>query len=163
MNLLPKLMALCVIAQLVAAQDTDRPVDEASAPVRSLRLPNSTYPLSYVLHIGTQIHLKDFNYSGNVTIDIEIRESTNEIVMHAKNLSNFDIKVTNLATGEVEDDLTYSLDTVAHFLIIHPRISYQAFEAGQHFRLEILFNAVMQEKSLGIYWLTYDDVNNQTV
>ncbi|XP_037949814.1 aminopeptidase N-like isoform X1 [Teleopsis dalmanni] len=132
-------------------------------PRRSLRLPNSTFPLHYDLHINTSIHLEDFVYIGNVTIDIEIRESTNEIVMHAKNLSDFEIIVYELPSGDVVTDLTHSYDPFSHFLIIHPIQRYVAFEAGQLYRVQILFKGLLHSTTYGFYWFSYNDQNNRTV
>ncbi|XP_054725825.1 aminopeptidase N [Anastrepha obliqua] len=143
--------------------DSSTNISTANGVPRSLRLPNTTYPLHYYLHIISNIHREEFEYVGNVTIEIAIRESTNEIVLHAKNLSDFAISMLELHTHEKLDDLTYTYDPHASFLIIHPIENYQAFEAGQHYRLEILFKGLMHEDTFGIYWMIYSDQKNNTV
>ncbi|XP_034487523.1 endoplasmic reticulum aminopeptidase 1 isoform X2 [Drosophila innubila] len=137
---------------------------------RSLRLPNDTYPLGYHLHISSNIHLGDWRFNGNATIDIEIRRSTNEIVLHAKNLSDIEITLRLLdndrpdASGEVVDDVSHTYDPQGTFLIIHPRENYQAFEAGQHYRLEILYSGLMGKLPQGLYWMEYEEeTSNHTV
>ncbi|XP_023179743.2 aminopeptidase N [Drosophila hydei] len=137
---------------------------------RSLRLPNDTYPLSYQLHISTNIHLGEWRFAGNATIDIEIRRSTNEIVVHAKNLSDIQITLRLLDSsrpeelGELVDDVTHTYDPYATFLIIHPRVDYQAFEAGQRYRLHISYTGLMSTRPKGLYWMSYEEpLNNRTV
>ncbi|CAD6995180.1 unnamed protein product [Ceratitis capitata] len=130
---------------------------------RSLRLPNTTYPLSYHLHIVSYVHREEFQYNGNITIEILVRESTNEIVLHAKNLTVTAISMRELNTHVTLDDLTYTYNERANFLIIHPIENYQAFEAGQRYRLEILYKGFFQENSYGIYWMAYKDEKNGTV
>ncbi|SPP82967.1 aminopeptidase N isoform X1 [Drosophila guanche] len=134
---------------------------------RSLRLPNETYPLGYHLHISSNIHLGNLLFSGNATIDVAIRQSTNEIVLHAKNLSDYQITVRQLTPSgsvDVVDDLTHTYNPQAAFLIIHPRENYQAFEAGQRYRVEILYTAIMRSRPMGLYWMDYvDESTNRTV
>ncbi|KAH8358875.1 hypothetical protein KR093_002949, partial [Drosophila rubida] len=137
---------------------------------RSLRLPNDTYPLSYLLHISTNIHLGDWQFNGNATIDIEIRRSTNEIVLHAKNFSDIEITLRLLDNarpddvGELVEDLTHTYDPKGTFLVIHPRVNYQAFEAGQRYRLEILYTGVIGTRPMGLYWMPYENPStNATV
>ncbi|XP_075168368.1 aminopeptidase N [Haematobia irritans] len=130
---------------------------------RPIRLPNTTFPLAYHLHIVTNIHQGDLQFKGNVTIDIEIHETTDEIVLHATNLTNFIITATDLETGEMLTDLIYSLDRRRHFLIIHAKEYYQIFEVGKKYRMEILYDGKMNEDHLGLYWLAYRDTQNQVI
>lgn len=170
----------CVIAVLITAMSmgltSTIPTTATSSPSaqmlykRSLRLPNDTYPLEYHLHISSNIHLGDFQFNGNATIDIEIRRSTNEIVLHAKNLTDIEITLRLLdndkpdATGEVVDDVTHTYDPQGTFLVIHPRENYQAFEAGQRYRLEILYTGLMGTRPKGLYWMAYEEpTTNHTV
>ncbi|KAH8342030.1 hypothetical protein KR059_009357 [Drosophila kikkawai] len=149
------------------------PMVRGSLPGRdrpSLRLPNETFPLLYRLHISSDIHQGTLLFSGNATIDVAIRQSTNEIVLHAKNLTDIQITVRQLTGNEVEggweivDDLTHTVNQDAAFLIIHPRENYQAFEAGQRYRLEILYTAIMKSKPMGLYYMDYkDEQSNRTV
>lgn len=130
---------------------------------RSVRLPNATYPLHYHLHIKTNIHRDDFMYAGNVTIDVHVRESTDEIVLHSKELKNVTILVYDLGTGVSLNDVTYSYDVNNSFLIIHAHEYYQVFEAGFKYRLEILYDGIINEIFLGLYWLQYQTNENETV
>lgn len=147
------------------------PEERHLLPARSLRLPNDTYPLSYQLHISTNIHLREWRFAGNATIDIEIRRSTNEIVVHAKNLSDIQITLRLLDNarpeepGELVDDITYTYDPYATFLIVHPRVDYQAFEAGQRYRLQITYTGLMGTRPKGLYWMAYEEEppSNRTV
>lgn len=130
---------------------------------RPVRLPNSSFPLEYHLHIATNIHLGNLQFKGNVTIDIEIRETTDEIVLHATKLSNFVITATDLDTNDMLRDLTYTIDTRRHFLIIHALEHYQIFDVGKKYRLEILYDGVMNEDPFGLYFLAYRDAENQVM
>uniref|UniRef100_A0A1A9W2N7 Aminopeptidase n=1 Tax=Glossina brevipalpis TaxID=37001 RepID=A0A1A9W2N7_9MUSC len=130
---------------------------------RAIRLPNTTFPLHYHLHIKTNIHRNDLMYIGNMTIDIDVRESTDEIVLHAKDLNNFTLSVYDLETGLPLHDLTYSYDANNSFLIIHAHEYYQVFEAGFKYRLEILYEGIINEIFLGLYWLQYQNNENEMV
>nr|XP_036212717.1 aminopeptidase N isoform X2 [Bactrocera oleae] len=136
---------------------------ETKKITRSLRLPNTTFPLHYHLHITTHIHREIFEFTGNMTIDIEIRESTNEIVLHAKNITVTAITMLELHTNERLLDLTYTYKKYGSYLIIHPIENYVSFEAGQRYRVEILYKGLLREDSFGIYWMTYSDEKNATV
>uniref|UniRef100_A0A0A1X672 Endoplasmic reticulum aminopeptidase 1 n=1 Tax=Zeugodacus cucurbitae TaxID=28588 RepID=A0A0A1X672_ZEUCU len=148
------------------AIDVDAATNHTNDPPkirRSLRLPNTTFPLNYHLHIVTHIHREVFEFTGNVTMDIEIRQSTNEIVLHAKNLTVNAITLLELHTHETLRDLTYSYEKYGSYLIIQPIENYIAFEAGQRYRLEILYTGTMRADTFGIYWMTYRDEKNSTV
>ncbi|XP_017124130.1 aminopeptidase N [Drosophila elegans] len=154
---LPLLGAFLVTLALV--------VSASSVPQRhrSLRLPNETYPLFYNLHISSDIHKGVLLFSGNATIDVAIRQSTNEIVLHAKNLSDIQINVHQLMDNggfEIVDNLTHTLHRSAAFLIIHPMENFQAFEAGQRYRLEILYTAIMTTRPAGLYYMDYSEEEN---
>ncbi|XP_016961227.1 endoplasmic reticulum aminopeptidase 1 [Drosophila biarmipes] len=134
---------------------------------RSLRLPNDTYPTFYQLHISSDIHKGVLLFSGNATIDVAIRRSTNEIVMHAKNLSDIQITVHRLTAGgsQIVDDLTHTLHQAGAYLIIHPREdeNHLVFEEGQQYRLEILYTATMTLRPAGLYYMDYkDEKTNRT-
>uniref|UniRef100_A0A0K8TYC5 Alanine/arginine aminopeptidase n=1 Tax=Bactrocera latifrons TaxID=174628 RepID=A0A0K8TYC5_BACLA len=137
--------------------------DAAKKITRSLRLPNTTFPLHYHLHITTRIHREIFEFTGNMTIDIDIRETTNEIVLHAKNITVTAVTMLELHTNEKLLDLTYTYEKHGSYLIIHPIENYAAFEEGQRYRLEILYKGLLREDSFGIYWMTYSDDKNATV
>uniref|UniRef100_A0A1I8PN20 Aminopeptidase n=2 Tax=Stomoxys calcitrans TaxID=35570 RepID=A0A1I8PN20_STOCA len=130
---------------------------------RPVRLPNSTFPLAYYLHIVTNIHQGDLQFKGNITIDIEIKETTDEIVLHAKNLTNFVITAIDLDTNNMLTDLTYTLDKMRNFLIIHAQEYYQIFEVDKRYRLEILYDGKMNANHLGLYWLAYHNAENQVI
>lgn len=147
-------------------------VDALESPRdRPLRLPNDTYPLHYQLHISSNIHKGTLLFSGNATIDVLIRQSTNEIVLHAKNLTDIQITVHRLATSDagletfvLVDDLTHTFDKQAAFLIIHSKDNYLAFGEGQRYRLEILYTAIMRNRAMGLYYMDYhDEKANSTV
>ncbi|XP_037811881.1 uncharacterized protein LOC119603780 [Lucilia sericata] len=149
------------IADIQAPLTTTAP--SALTKPRSLRLPNSTYPLHYHWHITTNVHKGDLDFKGNVSIVIDIKESTDEIVLHAKKLRNFSIICYDLETGTQLQDLTYTHDNRTNFLIIHAREYYQVFEVMKKYRLEIHYEGTMNEKHAGLYWLAYQDHNNQTI
>lgn len=163
------LLTIFVIGPATCQQnDSATPTESSQLPavsfltrIRPMRLPNSSFPLEYHLHIMTNIHLGDLNFKGNVSIDVDIKESTDEIILHAAKLKNFVITATELNTDTVLSDLTYTYDNKKHFLIIHALEYYQVFEAGQRYRLEILYDGVMNEMTTGLYWLVYRDATNQ--
>ncbi|XP_030369375.1 endoplasmic reticulum aminopeptidase 1 [Scaptodrosophila lebanonensis] len=136
---------------------------EFAALERPLRLPNDTYPLSYQIHISSDIHLGDLRFNGNATIDIEIRQTTHEIVLHAKELKDLQISVRARDSNEPISDLLHTYDPRGSFLIIYSPENYQKFKEGERYIVEIIYRADMQKRNIGLYWMTYETESNQTV
>lgn len=129
------------------------------ATSRSVRLPNNTYPLHYYWHLHTNIHQGNLTYLGNVTIDIAVRETTDEVVLHARHLRNYAITLQDLQTEIVYDNVEYILEDERGFLIVNgpsPGDDKEPFFQIDHrYRLQILYDADMNENCLGIYWIAY--------
>ena len=62
----------------------------------SYRLPVNSIPLSYEIIIKSNIHEKDFEFSGNVNIHLKILEATDTITLHCRELEIEKINLKNL-------------------------------------------------------------------
>ena len=57
------------------------------------RLPQSTYPIRYKVELD--VDLDNFSYNGKELIDIEVVESTNEIVLNCIGIEVISAKIQN--------------------------------------------------------------------
>ena len=57
------------------------------------RLPQSIYPIRYEVELD--VDLDNFSYSGKELIDIEVSESTNEIVLNCIGIEVINAKIQN--------------------------------------------------------------------
>lgn len=79
----------------------------------SWRLPKSVYPKSYEVEIVLGMdEVGNRDYSGTVMIECDVKEETNQVILHSKGLD-----VTSVAGFPVEV-LGYQLDETRDFLII---------------------------------------------
>ncbi|XP_055909905.1 aminopeptidase N-like [Eupeodes corollae] len=118
----------------------------------SIRLPTSIQPIKYNLHINSSIHENNLDFSGNVAIEIVVRETTSEIVLHAKQLRDLVISLKEDRSRRRFSNLKYSLQEDKDFL----RISTpKTLNVGERYRLEIIYTGKIQEEFQGIYRTSY--------
>lgn len=136
---------------------------------RSWRLPNTTYPLKYHLHITTWIHQKVFNFTGNATIELLVVENTNELVLHAKDLNIKEIFIQDLTTRKQIENIKQR--TIDDLLIIDSSFSENnSISAGaalfmndHRLRLELHYDGNITDKKEGFHMMTYVDEKNNTM
>jgi len=126
----------------------------------SYRLPTNSIPLSYEIIIKSNIHEKDFEFSGNVNIHVKIVEATDTIILHCRGI---EIEKINLYYIDRSDllfyDLAYKFIESHDFLIISlPR----AFNKSEEFNLDITYHAELKNEPSGFYAASYinEDKNN---
>jgi aminopeptidase 2 len=117
----------------------------------SWRLPRAIYPISYYIELETKVHDEgNREYSGKVIIHLDVREATNEIILHAKELN---IKEVLLFSGMATiDEIMYYEDDARDFLIIATR---ENFVPGSDLSVMIEFSGQLQLEGVGFYRFEY--------
>lgn len=72
---------LCLVLSAILAVPVPFAVDD------TLRLPQTTFPISYDLEIQTSVHDGSRNFNGKVKILVEIRQTTKVVTLHNRGLS----------------------------------------------------------------------------
>lgn len=158
-------LLLLVIPNLITCNIAfiQNPKQSVEQEVISYRLPNATFPEHYTIHLKTNIHENDFNFTGKVEIIIFTREETSVIVVHARQLTIDNVSLWNIVDStEIEiNPIEHDYDTVTEFVTI--RVLNGVLQVNQRFRLIIEYNGILREDNLGFYRSSYRDVNNQLV
>ncbi|KAL7038737.1 hypothetical protein ACKWTF_009675 [Chironomus riparius] len=127
----------------------------------SYRLPTNSIPLSYEIIIKSNIHEKDFEFSGNVNIHLKILEATDTITLHCREL---EIEKINLYYVDRSDllfyNLTYKFIKSHDFLIISlPRVFFKTEE----FNLDLTYYGELKNEPSGFYAASYTDEDGNSI
>lgn len=120
----------------------------------SFRLPTSSVPIRYDLTLTTNVHLANGQraFSGNVKIEIEIKENSNLITLHNRGLSIQSVKLTDDDGEEVE--ITFTPEAEKDFL--HIQSPDHPLQAVEHYTIEIAFTGQLQTGTSGFYRSSYN-------
>lgn len=132
---------------------------ETRADPIQYRLPNNTAPNSYSIKLETTIDKGDFNFTGEVTINLRALEATNKITLHARQLTvdQQNIKLTQLTGFEIDiNAVTYQEDR--EFLTIE---TGENLVKGDNYLLTIKYNGTLREDKGGFYRSSYDDADKK--
>jgi puromycin-sensitive aminopeptidase len=112
----------------------------ANAPDPTLqhRLPTTVVPIAYRLSI--EPNLNDFTYIGALEIDIDVRKSTNEVVLNALDLEIVEASLNGIRAKKSLDKATERLTVVAD----------EPLPKGQA-TLALCFEGVINDKLSGFY------------
>ena len=118
------------------------------------KLPKSSKPISYDLHLKSDIHTGSLVFSGNVRIKIEILEPTFVLSLHNDGLEVIDVKVIDKSGSELRN--SYKMDgyfkiTIEDIILIR----------GAEYTLDITFKGLLRTGTSGFY-RTYYQVNSNT-
>lgn len=123
-----------------------------------LRIPKVSEPLHYKVHLDVRNgHLGILPYTGEVTIDIAIKQTTHKIFFHSRNQEINELKVFDKAGAEIQV-FDYSLQTSADSLTIY---FMDELSAGTQISVNIKFSSRLLTGSSGFYRTTYT-LNGQT-
>lgn len=116
----------------------------------SWRLPKTIYPISYQIVLETRVHdLGERGFNGHVGIDLDIREPTEQIILHSKGLTINEVIVFRGVLGE---EVTFREDETRDFLIIEAGVELQP---GDKVFLFIDFTGELQLQGVGFYRSEY--------
>ncbi|CAG9805385.1 unnamed protein product [Chironomus riparius] len=123
------------------------------------RLPNDSYPISYDIFLVTDIHKGNFDFQGNVMIKTEIKEATNKITLHYRQIEIKLVTVFVAEPLEPIDGTSFDLIPSHEFLVINlPRI----FEVGSELLIHIGYSGRLRDDGAGFYWGSYNNSAGET-
>lgn len=115
------------------------------------RLPKSIYPISYQIELNTRVHENGIrDYTGSVIISCDVREETNRIILHVKELNILDVFVFEGLTPV--DPIMYYEDETRDFLIIQ---TLSNFQPGSDLSLRVEFGGQLRLEGVGFYRSEY--------
>lgn len=120
-----------------------------------LRLPHSTIPISYDLTLMTRVKSGDRVFSGDVKIEIEVKEETNTITLHSKQHEVISWKLT--ADGGSEITATPRFEEDKDFLHIE---TSRVLAVNEKLTLEISYLGLLQLDMRGFYRSSYREGNS---
>jgi aminopeptidase N len=126
----------------------------------SYRLPNDTIPIRYDIQLTTRVDEGNFDFTGNVKINLRIVTQTNTITIHSKQLTILNTQLRNSVGGVIETQLA-TLDPVTEFLTVQTVVGQ--LTAGQEYVLEINYNGILRQDDQGFYRSSYVNGQGQTV
>jgi len=126
------------------------------------RLPNNTEPISYKLNIKTIIDPEnnDFKFTGDVTINIQVKTTTEELILNADGLqiTKVEVKDTNALT-EVKVR-SYSLSVINEQLKI--QLDQPGLIADRVYDVQITYSGQLRRDMTGFYLSSYTDEESQS-
>lgn len=128
-------------------------VDISDSNDGTYRLPNDTHPESYHLSIITRIDLDILDFSGIVIITILVDRPTQQIVLHAKQLTITNVTLTDSDTMSFIKLLPHAYDEAKEFLQIFT--DDVILRAGNRLILEIGYNGTLRTDIGGFFKSSY--------
>lgn len=123
----------------------------------NFRLPSTVFPRHYVLEIKPYLIPDNFKFEGSVKISLECVKKTNEIILHALNLTiNEDsVKLQTADNNDVEiSGIKYYPEI--HFIVIELN---QYLNSNSSYQLSLNYSGKMLNDGKGIFYSTFDDQN----
>lgn len=118
------------------------------------RLPNNTVPLAYDITLTTRVDAANFTFNGNVRIQILTRQSTQQIVLHHRQLTISDVRLWT--TNDPPQEVTLGAFTYyAELEFLEIPISGNPLPAGSIYYLEINYIGTLREDNYGLYRSSY--------
>uniref|UniRef100_A0A182QWB6 Aminopeptidase n=1 Tax=Anopheles farauti TaxID=69004 RepID=A0A182QWB6_9DIPT len=133
-------------------------LQDNSAQEFRYRLPTYIVPLHYDLFLETQVHTGNRSYSGQVSIELDIRQQTKTIYVHSRGLR---ITTNELYLRNTPNNVTfletlrYVEDTEREFVIFSIRRAI----APATYTLRITFEGQLHTDEDGFYISSYRDAN----
>ncbi|ETN61383.1 protease m1 zinc metalloprotease [Anopheles darlingi] len=131
---------------IVPAQDVDE----------SYRLPQTSIPIHYAVHLTTNIHRNERTFTGTVAIKLQVVEPTDNLVLHQLGLQLSTAKISSLPAGidgppTLIGDVTFATDTrVAHLTLTSPSVLLAGY-----YLLEIDYSGRLSTDDDGFYVSSY--------
>lgn len=127
-------------------------------PWSKLRLPNYIIPIHY--HLLVHPDLTTLRYNGSVRIEIDVKNSTNWVVLHSKNLEISAATVLDESEAHVSDKVLHVLEYPPHeqIAIFSPKI----LTSGEKYYLYLEFSAALSDGFYGFYRSSYKNKDGET-
>ena len=125
---------------------------------QQLRLPQTSEPQMYRIKLNVpDIHNGGLPFTGDVSIDIMIKQNTDKIMFHSKQQTINELRVFDRLGNEIQI-LDYSLQTAGDSLTIY---FMDILSAGTKITVNIKYSANLLTSSTGFYRTSYVE-NGQT-
>lgn len=124
------------------------------------RLPNQTKPIHYDIWLSTAVHQGNFAFEGRVTILIDTFENTSEITLHYRQINIQNVKLMREAGGNIQSNVSFSLNPATEFLIIRPN---QMLTAPNKYQIQITYTGTLRSDDAGFYRSSYVNPAGATV
>lgn len=138
------------------AEDLPQIVEAFQNPTNvNYRLPNNTRPISYDIHLTTNVHLQtDFNFTGEVAIRFVVLETSRTITLHHRQLTIGTSSLSSVSSPNSPIPLNeYDYDETNEFLSY--TLSDQDLIVGSEYILNISYNGVLRTDEAGFYRSSY--------
>lgn len=127
-------------------------------PWSKLRLPNYIIPIHY--HLLIHPNLTTLRFNGSVKIEIDVKNNTNWVVLHSKNLEIIAATVLDETEAHLSDKVLPVLEYPSHeqIAIFSPKI----LSSGEKYFLYLEFGAALVDGFYGFYRSTYKTKEGET-
>uniref|UniRef100_A0A8C1V841 Aminopeptidase n=1 Tax=Cyprinus carpio TaxID=7962 RepID=A0A8C1V841_CYPCA len=148
----------------VQSSDSSSPAGENLAtnglpfPWSKVRLPSYIVPVHY--HLLIHPNLTTLRFNGSVKIEIDVKNNTNWVVLHSKNLKIFTATVLDEHEAHLSDKVLSVLEYPSHeqIAIFSPKI----LTSGEKYFLYLEFGAPLSDGFYGFYKSTYKTKAGET-
>lgn len=124
-------------------------------PNVNFRLPNNTRPISYDVHLNTNVHLQtDFGFSGQVVIRFVVLETSRTITLHHRQLTIGTASLVAVSNPNTPIALNaFEYDPTSEFLTY--TLSLTDLIVGSEYFLTIAYSGVLRTDENGFYRSSY--------
>ncbi|XP_067616530.1 aminopeptidase N [Eurosta solidaginis] len=131
-----------------------------AASVLDYRLPNTTEPIHYDIDLTTNVHNGTKMFTGSVTIQIKVKETTRTIVLHKRQTTILKAIIKDASKPDaVAENLTFSYEEIREFLSLTPTSQTLTFNRGTNWNLTIDYEGNLRGDNAGFYLSTYTDLS----
>ncbi|XP_059480147.1 aminopeptidase Ey-like [Neocloeon triangulifer] len=147
-------------------QRHERSQESSEGSTRALEdylLPTGIRPLHYTVELIPYLLEtpgREFTFDGKVDIKIFVEKPTSSIVLHAFDLSNFQVEVTQTNTGAVQPLINWSLATDDRQFFTLNLAS--TLVSGQEYNIKVNFTGNLNTDGFGFFRSQYTDENGNT-
>lgn len=155
------LLVLACTSFVAASLPTEKKLQETSVVETfqtpsnvNYRLPNNTQPISYDIHLTTNVHRNDFNFSGEVAIRFVVLETSRTITLHQSQLVIGTVRLTSVSRPNTPIALNvFQYDSSNDFLTF--TTTSIDLIAGIEYVLTISYTGVLRTDNFGFYRTSY--------
>lgn len=124
-----------------------------------LRLPRTSFPISYDIELTSHVHNGNRAFEGTVKILLEISAETDTITLHSQQLTIVSISLVDSASVTIPIN-EHTFETDKSF--VHITRTTGTFTVGQQYTIEIVYTGRLQTGMSGFYMSSYTEVEGVT-
>ncbi|CAG9806716.1 unnamed protein product [Chironomus riparius] len=125
-------------------------------PPTTYRLPNNTLPVRYDIFLKTDVDKHDFNFYGQVRIQIRAMETTDTVTLQYRDMNVTKVTFLDMNGQVVEHDVPFEYVEPRYYEFLRislPRI----MTVDEKFVLEISYSGILNERQFGFYRASYTE------